>query len=257
MAWYVLPMAVAAGFLSGFINTVAGSGSLVTLPLLIFLGFPANVANGTNRISILLQNVVGTASFQGKGVLDSRGALWLGVPAVAGSVLGAQIAVDLDEELMRRIIGVVMVLMLGIIIFRPERWLSASHDRVRIPPSPWLLLVFFLIGVYGGFIQAGVGIFLLAGLVLGAGYDLVRGNAVKVAIVLLFTVSALLVFVRNDQVEWFIGAVLAVGSMGGAWVGAKFAVDSGSLWVRRLLIAIIAVSALELLGAFRLIGNLL
>ncbi|MBI3158492.1 MAG: sulfite exporter TauE/SafE family protein [Chloroflexi bacterium] len=257
MPWYAFPLAVLAGFLSGFINTVAGSGSLITLPLLIFIGLPATVANGTNRIAILLQNVVAASSFQKRGVLDIRGTLLLGIPAVVGSILGAQIAVDLDEVLMRQVIGAVMILMLAIIILKPDRWLVASREQVQGLPSLALVLVFFAIGVYGGFIQAGVGIFLLGGLVLGAGYDLVRGNAAKVGIVLLFTISALLVFVRNDQVEWLIGTVMAVGSMFGAWVGAKFAIEQGSVWVRRLLIVIVGVSALELMGVFRLLANLI
>ena len=98
MEWYVYPAIVLAGFFSGFINTVAGSGSLITLPLLMALGLPANVANGTNRIGILLQNVVGTASYHKQKVLDFRGSMKLVIPAVAGSVIGARIAVDINEE---------------------------------------------------------------------------------------------------------------------------------------------------------------
>lgn len=257
MEWYAYPAVVAAGFLAGFINTLAGSGSLVTLPLLIFLGLPANVANGTNRVAILLQNVIGVATFRQQQVLDARGAVLLGLPAVLGSVFGAQIAVNLDEQAMRTTIGVIMLLMLTVIIVRPQRWLEGELRELDRRPTWWQLLLFFAIGVYGGFIQAGVGIFLLAGLVLGVGYDLVRANAVKVGIVLFFTVFALLVFVRNGQVQWAEGLILAVGNMLGAGVAARVAVEKGAVWVRRLLIAVIIVSAASLLGLVDLIQSLL
>jgi uncharacterized membrane protein YfcA len=248
MDWYLYPAVVAAGFASGFINTLAGSGSLITLPLLIFLGLPATVANGTNRVAILLQNIVGVSSFRQQKVLDLRGGLLLAVPAIIGSLVGAQIAVNLDEETMRQVIGVLMVVMLVVILVRPKRWL-VGHEGDTSRRTGWVnLTIFFFIGVYGGFIQAGVGIFLLAGLVLGAGYDLVRANAVKLLIVLCFTIFALAVFVINDQVRWSVGLILAVGNMLGAWVASRMAVKRGAGFVRWILIAVVAISAVILLG---------
>ena len=246
--WYLYLAVIAAGFMAGFINTLVGSGSLVTLPLFIILGLPANVANGTNRVAILLQNVVGVTSFDRQGILDRRGTLMLGAPMVIGALVGANIAVNLDEALMRRTIGVLMLVMLVVIIVQPKRWLHGERQRLEGWPAWWQIGLFFVIGIYGGFIQAGVGIFLLAGLVLGVGYDLVRANAVKVGAVLIFTVFALGVFIINDQVNWGIGLVLAVGSMLGAWTAARVAVDKGAAWVRRLLIVVVVISATNLLG---------
>jgi hypothetical protein len=254
--WYIYPAIVGAGFIAGFINTLAGSGSLVTLPLLIFLGLPANVANGTNRVGVVFQNVVAVDSFHRQKVMDWRRGLILSIPAIIGSVIGAQIAVNLDETMMRRTIGALMVAMLVVILVRPRRWLE-GRPELADKPFGWVQwLIFFAIGVYGGFIQAGVGIFLLAGLVLSAGYDLVRANAVKVLIVLLFTVSALAVFVMNQQVVWGIGFILAIGQMLGAWVAARMAVKRGAAFVRWLLIAVVAVSAAQLLGLFDLVAQI-
>lgn len=248
LAWYVYPLAILAGFAAGFINTLAGSGSLITLPLLIFMGLPANVANGTNRVGILLQTVAGVEGFRRRGVLPVQSALWLALPSVLGSIVGARIAVDLDERTMERAIGVVMLIMLVVILARPQRWLE-GHAGARITGFDWKQFVlFFAIGIYGGFIQAGVGIFLLAGLVLGAGFDLVRANGVKNLIVLIFTLFALLVFVFNGQVAWSVGLIVAVGQIAGAWFAARFAVAKGAVWVRRLLIAVIVVSVVQLLG---------
>jgi uncharacterized membrane protein YfcA len=239
---------IAAGFVAGFINTLAGSGSLVTLPLLIWLGLPATVANGTNRVGVLFQNAVSAESFRRKKVLDTRGALILAVPAVVGSLIGAQIAAGLNETMMRRTIGVLMVVMLFVVLLRPKRWLQGELERIEGRPSWSQLLLFFGIGIYGGFIQAGVGIFLLSGLVLGIGYDLVRANAVKVLIIFCFTISALAVFIWNGQVDWVYGFLLAIGNAFGGWIAAKTAVQRGAKFVRWLLIGVIVVSALNLLG---------
>jgi len=248
VAWYLYLLAIVAGAAAGFINTLAGSGSLITLPMLIFLGLPANVANGTNRVGVLLQTVVATAGFQRRGVVDWPAGLILAIPATLGSIVGARIAVDIDEATFRIVIGVVMLIMLGVIILRPQRWLEGSPDVLLRRPGFLQVVIFFLIGVYGGFIQAGVGIFLLAGLVLGAGYDLVRANAIKSLIVLVFTVAALGVFLVNDQVNWGLGLLVAIGQMAGGWIGANFAVDKGAVWVRRILIVVVAVAAVRLLG---------
>lgn len=257
MPWYTIPALIAAGFAAGFINTLAGSGSLITLPALIWIGLPATVANGTNRIGILMQNVVGVGSFMRHKILDVRGTLLLGIPATIGSVIGAQIAVNLDEVMMRRVIGAIMVLMLMVILVRPQRWLEGRQTELDGRPTWIQLLIFFAIGVYGGFIQAGVGIFLLAGLVLAVGYDLVRANAVKLGIVLLYIPFALAVFFRNHQVDLLAGLILGIGNMLGAWVGARTAVEHGAVWVRRLLIAVVLVSAVDLLGIGEILTGLI
>lgn len=256
MAWYLYLAVIGAGFIAGFINTLAGSGSLVTLPLLIFLGLPANVANGTNRVGVVPQNVVGLSSFGQHKVLNLKHGLLLSLPAVVGAVIGAQIAVNLNEEAMRRTIGVLMVAMLVVIFVQPKRWLQGRPEHVQDKLNWKEMLIYFAIGIYGGFIQAGVGIFLLAGLVLASNYDLVRANAIKLLIVLCFTIFALGVFVLNDQVRWGIGFILAIGNMLGAWVAARMAVNRGAEFVRWLLIAVIIISAAKLLGVFELIASI-
>jgi uncharacterized protein len=248
--WFLAAVPV-VGFAAGFINTLAGSGSLITLPILILLGLPANVANGTNRVGVLLQNIVAVATFRRRGALPLTGSFWPVIATLGGAVLGAELAVDVDEALMRRVIGILMLIMLVIMLARPERWLVARHQKARAN----LLLqapVFFAIGIYGGFVQAGVGIFLLAGLVLGAGFDLVGANAVKNLIVLVFTVAALIVFVVNAQVRWEYGLLLAVGQGLGAWIAARMAVARGAQFVQWVLIGILVLSTAALLGGFSL-----
>jgi uncharacterized membrane protein YfcA len=235
MPAYAFPLLLVAGFVAGFVNTLAGSGSLVTLPALIFLGLPPTLANGTNRLAILMQNVVAVSRFRDFGVLRIRKSGWLAVPAIVGAVLGARLAVDLDEDLLRRMIGVLFLLLLPVIALRPRRWLVGRRaDRAEHGWGVWVAL--FFVGMYGGFIQAGVGIFLLVTLVLGAGYDLVRANAIKVLIVLGFTAFALAVFVFHGQVVWVLGLTLGVGNMAGAWWATRLATERGAAFVRWLLL---------------------
>ena len=238
------------GFAAGFINTLAGSGSLITLPILILLGLPANVANGTNRVGVLLQNVVAVATFRRSGTLALTGAPQLVLPAVVGSLIGAALAVDLDEALLRRIIGALMLVMLVVMLLKPERWVD-EHATGR-PARLWVEVpLLFVIGVYGGFIQAGVGIFLIAGLVLAAGFNVLRANALKNLVNLVVTAAALVVFVINDQVDWRIGLALAAGQATGAWVAARMAVKRGAPFVRWAVIGIVVLSAGALLAGVR------
>lgn len=259
MPWYIYPLAILAGAVAGIINTLAGSGSLVTLPMLVFLGLPANVANGTNRVGVLLQNIVGIGTFMGSGRVKVEGSWWYIVPAVLGSLVGAQIAVDLNEEMMNYAIGIVMVLMLFVILFNPQRWLREHSDVQEGRPSIVTLLIFFAIGMYGGFIQAGVGVFLLAALVMGAGYNLSTANMLKLIIVLAFTISALLIFIWNDQVNWGLGFLMAAGQSLGAWAAARFATGykNANVWVRRLLITVVVVSILRFFGIWGWVVSLL
>lgn len=244
--WLLLALVPVTGFVAGFINTLAGSGSLITLPMLILLGLPANVANGTNRVGILVQNIVSVSTFKRHGALHERDSVQLLVPSVLGALVGAQLAVSLDETILRRTIAVLMIAMLVIVVAKPGRWLH-EHAGERVAAYPLRFVIFFAIGAYGGFIQAGVGIFLLAGLVLGAGYNLVGANAVKNLIVLVFTIAALAVFVYHDQVRWGLGLLLAAGNALGAWVATRMAIARGAAFVRWVLIVILALSAVALL----------
>jgi uncharacterized membrane protein YfcA len=238
-----------AGFVAGFINTLAGTGSLITLPLLIFLGLPATVANGTNRVGVLLQNIVAVATFRSGGALDIAGTWKLVLPAVVGSVIGARLAVDIDQQTMRHVIGVLMLVMLAIMMLKPERWIAA-HAQPREPRMMVEVPLLFAIGVYGGFLQAGVGIFLLAALVLGAGFNLVGANGVKNLIVLLLTVVAIPVFVLHDQVQWGMGLLLGAGQAVGAWAAARVAIKRGAGFVRIFVIVTVLLSALALFAGF-------
>lgn len=227
------------GILVGFINTLAGGGSLISLPLLIFLGLPANVANGTNRLAILVQSLVATVGFHRKRKLPWRLALSLTLPATVGAWFGAGLAAHIDEALFKRILAVFLVLAIAF-------FLKRTPPQPRTHPA-WLLLpVFLAIGFYGGFLQAGVGILILLATVGMCGMDLTKANAIKSVMVSCYTVFALVRFVQAGQVVWSYAIVLAVGNLAGALFGVSFAVTRSQRTIQYVVAGMLALMAVGL-----------
>jgi uncharacterized membrane protein YfcA len=250
MEWYIILALLGTGLVAGFINTTAGGGSMLALPLLMFTGLPANVANGTLRVAILFQNIVGVSTFRQKRILNFKTDYRLVLPALIGSVAGASVAVEINVVLLEKIIAGLMVLMLLLVVLKPGAWVAERAGISEPKPTVFQYFIFVLIGFYGGFIQMGVGFFLLAGLVLGCGYNLVKANAVKVFIVLIYTIFTIGIFMFHDQVNWLAGLILAVGNMAGAWLGVHFTVKGGAKYVRYVLILALVIVILNLFGVF-------
>ena len=240
-----IPLLFVVGLIAGVLNVLAGGGSLLTLPVLIFLGLPSAMANGTNRVAILIQNIVAVGQFRRSGLLQTRLALVCAVPAVVGGVIGARLAVDIDDEAFRRILAGVMIGVCVLMIFDPVKRLDFDTRRLGPVRLAVLMVSFLLIGVYGGFIQAGVGFLIIAGLLVH-GLDLVRINAVKVFIIGVFTVSALAVFIRHGQVDWGLGLALAAGNAAGGWLGSRLTITKGHGWIRRVVLTVVVLMAVRL-----------
>ncbi len=242
---------VVAGIAAGVINTLAGSGSLITLPLLMFMGLPPAVANGTNRIGVIVQNLVATRNFIHQKELTPQTEWKLIIPTLLGSLIGALIAIEIKEDVLNYFIGGLLIVMFFVILIKPDSWIKGKAGQVKTNKSEIVnSIIFFFIGIYGGFIQAGVGLFLLAGLVLGAGYNLIKANAVKVLMVLAFTIVALIVFISAGQIAWSYGLLLAVGNAVGAWFASRNASKIGSKNIRYVLLVVVLFSGLKVLGLF-------
>jgi uncharacterized membrane protein YfcA len=239
-----------AGFLVGVINTFAGSGSVITYSLFMLLGLSPGAANGTLRLGVVMQTLAASFNFKKGNILDVKKGLILGVPTTIGSLAGAQIAVSINENLFEKLVGVAVVLMLISVFLKPDKWIKGQADKIKPKPGYLQILIFFLIGVYGGFIHIGVGIFLLAGLVLNAGYDLVRANALKVFIVLLYSPFALFVYVYNNQVAYLIGGIAAIGNLIGGIAASHFALKKGAGAIRFILIIVLTLFAAKMFGVF-------
>ncbi|MEK7728537.1 MAG: sulfite exporter TauE/SafE family protein [candidate division KSB1 bacterium] len=234
------------GFLAGFVNILAAGGSLLTLPALIFLGLPAATANGTNRIAILIQNLAAIAGFKKLKVFSWRVSVLAALPAIFGAILGANLALDISEVWFKRILGAIMIGVLALMLYDPSKRIRAHTGPMTLTRQVLFGVGFFLVGVFGGFIQAGVG-FLIIVLMLLAGFDLVVTNAVKVLVVFIFTLAALAVFILHGQVNYLFGTVLGLGSAFGGWIGTHVAVKKGHDWVRAFVSVVVVLFALQLL----------
>lgn len=288
------PALFAAGLIAGVLNVVAGGGSFLTLPLLIFAGLPPTVANGTNRVAILVQNVAAVWGFDRRRLLDRRLAPWAALPAVAGAALGSWGALAVGDRAFQRTLAILMVAVTLWTLWDPlgrrarRRASAAAVDagdtphrgsepvgetaRATPPVQRWALrapppgssaaavpapgglglrarsllaLGFFAVGLYGGFVQAGVGFLILAATTL-AGLDLVRGNALKVLVVLAYVPLSLAIFALQGKVDWELGLVLAAGHLAGALIGVRLTVLKGHRWVQRVVTIAVIVFAVKL-----------
>jgi uncharacterized membrane protein YfcA len=229
------------------VNVLAGGGSFLTLAALELAGLPLGLANGTNRLGIVVQNAVGLVGFHSTGVVTRRSALHFAVPAVLGSAAGALLVVRLPDVIFHRILAAMILIILGALIFDVEKRMRARAVSLT-PLRRWLSYpVFFGIGIYTGAIQAGVGFFIMAALVLIAREDLVRTNAIKVLVIGLATVVALAVFIVQGQVDWLVAAVLSIGNGTGAWIASRLAVKRGERFVKVVLAVMLVVVAVQYL----------
>ncbi len=245
-------LVIVVGTAAGFLNTVAGGGSLITMPLLIFLGLPSAAANGTNRIALMVQNVVAIANFRSKGYFDWKLGLILAVPAAVGAVAGSKIALSLPDDIFNKVLAVVMLCVLAVTIWNPQKKLKNRKEEPGTKEKIIGAAVFFGVGAYGGFIQAGVGFIIIASLTLLTGYSLVKINSMKVFISAVYMVFSLIVFIVGGKVDWVLGLTLAAGNALGGYLGSSFSVSKGDKWIKIILAVTVVAMALELLGVINI-----
>ncbi|SDB83259.1 sulfite exporter TauE/SafE family protein [Williamwhitmania taraxaci] len=255
--WDIISILIIAGFLVGFINTIAGSGTVITYSLFMGMGMPANITNGTIRLGVILQTLAATFNFKRQGILDYKRGLKLSIPVAIGSIIGAQSAALIDTKIFEKLLAFIMLSMIFFLFRSPDKWIygQVAKQELKISWKQWIL--FLSIGFYGGFTHIGVGIFLLAGLVLSAGYDLVRGNAIKILAVLVYSPLALIVFMVNNQVDYRIGLISAIGNVFGGILASNVAVTWGAGFIRWFLTSIILLFAASKLGVIHWIQLML
>ena len=237
------------GVLAGVMNVMAAGGSSIALPVLIFLGVDPTVANGTNRVALLFQNVFAVLSFRKEGVSDLRTGLKLAAFTLPGVLAGAFAAVRVGDELFEKILAGVLIFVCASFFLKPDSLgrLPGSGEGKR----KWFLYPSMVaIGFYGGFIQVGVGFLIMAALYHVMGASLAKINAHKVLIVLCYTVPAILVFSLSGNISWFLGICLAAGNSLGGWLGASFSARGGEKYIRLVMVFAVGLMAAKLLGAF-------
>ncbi len=250
MEWWEALLLIVGGIAAGGVNSVAGGGSMLTVPLLVLAGVPGNAANGSNRIGILTSNLAAAAEFRRLGVDGLKHAARVVGPAIVGSLVGSVGISRLTDDTFETVFGLLMIPLILLTINKPS---------VRTDGQAWsratTIAVFFGVGIYGGAIQAGVGLVMLAAL-SRAGFDLVLANSIKVLVNIAVTCVALPVFIAQGNVRWLQAFILAIGLTIGGWLGARMGVAKGEEWIRRVMIVAAIALALRLLGVYDWIAGL-
>jgi len=250
MQWYEYLLLIAGGVLAGIINTLAGNGSAISLSLLVLIGLPANVANATNRVGVLAQTLTAVSSLRKttRTKLLMRQALWYFIPAILGSLAGALLAVEIPERILRYCIGGVMLFLLFTLLYKPQRWRTATDMKLPKRSAVQVLLI-FATAFYGGFIQMGIGIMLLSVLVLLGGYGIKDANIIKLTLALIFVLPAFFIFLASGDMLLWPGLSLALGTATGARIAARHILfmPGAHQVIRKLLILILSISAVFLL----------
>lgn len=250
MNWIEIAVLIFAGLAVGFINTLAGGGSVISLSVLMLMGLTAPEANGTNRIAVTIQTLTAATVFKKKKVLDLRKGTILGIPSAIGSLIGAYIAVDINQAIFEKAFAVIMLIMLVFVFYNPEKYIYGKPEKLNRKVNWVQVVMFFFIGIYGGFIHVGIGYFLLAALLLNVGYDLVKANAVKVLIVLMYMPFSFLIFIWKSDIRWLDGLVMTIGSVAGAYIASHLAVTKGITFVKWSIVAVTVFMAGHFLGIY-------
>ncbi|MCD4818305.1 MAG: sulfite exporter TauE/SafE family protein [Candidatus Cloacimonetes bacterium] len=241
-----------AGIAAGFINTLAGGGSALVLPILILMGVPSMQANATNRVAILFQNITGASQFSKHNKLQVKPFIHIVFAVIIGAIIGSFFAVKMRSAIFDKILGVVLI---GIVLmmFKPHKTKNRFTKRI---PKFLEFIIFLIVGFYGGFIQVGIGFIFLLTLSLVEELDLVRANALKVFMVMSYTFVAVAIFAFSKMIVWKYGIILAFGNTIGAYIGVKAAIQKGDKFIRIVMVIAVTLACLKLFGVFELFKNM-
>ncbi|MBM3178381.1 MAG: sulfite exporter TauE/SafE family protein [Bacteroidetes bacterium] len=238
---------IVVGTVSGFLNTVAGGGTLISLPILIFMGLPGSVANATLRVAILAQNIFAVGGFHSKGQqLPTPYVFWLAAASLIGGWIGASLAIDVPDHLFNRILAIIMVVVVLSILFEKKPSGKLTEELLSPKRQAIGVLGFLALGVYGGFIQAGIGFLVIALLTHLHHFPLVRTNYIKVFAAVIYTGSAVVAFALAGKIIWSIGFIVAIGHAIGAWFGSRWSVKAGDVWIKRVLLLAVSILVVKL-----------
>ena len=239
-----------SGVLVGIINTLGGGGSVITMSLFMAMGMPISMANGTNRIAVLLQNLSATVAFLRKGMLHIKSGLLLSIPAILGNILGAMVATEVSEAVFKVCLSVVLVVILIYLVLGKDNEQVTGGHGLKI--KWWHYIWFFIIGFYGGYIYIGLGFLILAVTIWTMKLDIVTANVLKGCVIFISTPFALAVFMYKGQVDYDAGLIHGIGNILGAVLASHWAANWGVKFVKWFTLFIIVVSFVDLVGLISL-----
>ncbi|MBP1629650.1 MAG: hypothetical protein H6Q15_543 [Bacteroidetes bacterium] len=240
---------VISGLFVGFINTLSAGGTIISVALYLALGISPISANATNRINVLVQTCSSTLMMKQNGYFDKKRIIKFSIPTIIGSVIGSLIAVKINESVFSYAMGVILLMMIIFLFLKPKSFYFDNLELLSKKTSILHYLAFFGIGLYGGFIQVGTGFFIMMAGTMLIGLDIMKTNALKVAIMGLYTIAALVVFmIDSNTIYWKYALIHSIGTIIGSWFATKFALKKGASFVRWVIIVVIILTAMNLFG---------
>lgn len=240
--FWLFVMLFFGGAIAGFINMMAGGGSILTIGAMILFGVEPQVANATNRIGVLTGTISGATAYKTEKFTDLKTSLLLAACAIPGAVIGAFYSISISNEQFQKALAVVMILIL-VSMFLPKHKKEKESKITKYAIYP----VMVAIGFYGGFIQVGVGLILMAAFRHLMAYDLLRVNMHKVFVVLIYTIPVLVIFGISGKINWVLAIALSAGNSIGCWVSVKLSLRKGEKFVRIVLVAVVSLMAVKFL----------
>ncbi len=240
----IIILLVVSGILVGFVNTLAGGGAIMSMTVFMALGLPINIANGTNRIAVVLQNLTSSAVFIRKRMLDIRSGLKLSIPTIIGNIAGSLVATHINVTVFKWCMSIVLFAILGYMIFARTHY----HGGHKLEIKPWYYLWFLLIGFYGGYVYIGLGYLILAITLTSMRLDIITANVIKGFVIFIATPFSLIIFMINDQVAYGYGLLHALGNVIGTVLATHYGFRWGASFLRYFMIAVVIVSIADLFG---------
>ena len=254
--WNVMVLLLISGVVVGIINTLGGGGSVITMALFMAMGIPVAVANGTNRIAVVMQNLSATIAFMRKKMLDLKSSVLLGLPTILGTIAGSLFALDVSDRTFKICLSLVLAIILIYLILDRDN-AAPKQEGHKLKIRWWHYPIFFFVGFYGGYIYIGLGFLILAVTIWTMRLDIVTANVLKGCVIFISTPFALAVFMYNGQVDYVAGLVHGVGNILGAVLASHWAVSWGVKFVKWFTLFIIVVSFIDLVGLISLQDMLL
>lgn len=244
MTLEMIILLIVSGIVVGFINTLAGGGAIMSMTVFMALGLPIGVANGTNRIAVVLQNLTSSAVFIKKRLLDIKSGLKLSVPAIIGNIAGSMVATQINETVFKICMGVVLFAILAYMLFAKTH----IHGGHGLKIKWWHYLWFLLIGFYGGYVYIGLGYLILAITLTTMHLDIITANVIKGFVIFVATPFSLIVFMLHGQVDYGVGLLHALGNIIGTYVASHYGIHWGTKFLKYFMIAVVLVSIADLFG---------
>lgn len=245
MDWHIVIVLLISGTAVGIINTLAGGGSIITMTMFMAFGLPINVANGTNRVAVLMQNLAATVTFIRKKSFNINHGLLLSLPVILGNIAGSFVASYINEWIFKICFGVILLVIMIYLLLDTRIKLKAGNN-VDIKPLHYLW--FFLIGFYGGYIYIGIGYLILAVALWVMRIDIVTANAIKGFVILLATPFSLAVFMIMGNVDYKFGLIHGLGNMIGSFLASHYMTNWGTNFIKIFMAVIVAICFADLMG---------